>query len=171
MKNEIDEKWNTLKTFLAVEALTVLGEPVLKKELAYEDLREVSSMGIQWWQGIMEVDGRSRKRIESAIRFFIRMGSWPAMPNTIRCAVSLRLRLAGRIARGLRRSRSQLQKDFFLLGIRSLPHKHLLRWLLLDAWDLFAAQIFDESVEWASEVRHVLYPTHPLVPGLDAQTN
>jgi hypothetical protein len=46
MKNERDAKWDTLKTYLAVEAHKVLGEPLLKEEMAYADLKAFTDIQI-----------------------------------------------------------------------------------------------------------------------------
>ena len=45
MQEQRDMKWDSLKTYLAVEATKVLGEPLLKDDDAYADLKKVSNLG------------------------------------------------------------------------------------------------------------------------------
>jgi hypothetical protein len=164
MQDQRDMKWDGLKTYLSFEAFKMLREPLLEGKDAYVAVKEFTCFARPWWQGVLEIDGRSRKRIDSAIRRFIRTGCWPPLPNAERYVISLRLRLAGRIARSLHGLASARHQAWFPATIRALPHKDILRWLLIDAWDLFAAEIFDESVEWADQVGGILHAARHLYP-------
>lgn len=158
MPTSRDSFWDDIDRFLAVEALRVLGEPLRPASSAYEAFCKDRTLTLHWWQCALDVDWKSRKRVERAIERFVRHGRWPPLPIDDRCVISLRLRLASRIARSLRSRAASRQRSWFPSRLRSMSPKGRLRWLLIEAWHLFAAEIFDESAEWSDEVGGVFFP-------------
>ena len=144
--------------FLRDEACRVLGVPLNTAANAYPGLWRGRKLAERrWWQCALEIDGEFRKPIVNAIRHFVRYESCPPLPDSERCVIALRLRLASRIARSLRSITPSHQRSWFSSNLRSMSYKQLLRWLLIDAWDLFAAEIFDESAYWLDEVGGELF--------------
>lgn len=118
-----------------------------------------------WWFAVMNAEGENREAVLRHIERFIETGTWPeAMSDPERAVIALRLRMGMRIARALRGRDPATDTSWYAAVLRGMSDEALKRWLLIESWELFGRELFDEAGEWLDLAACRLFP--PQKPGL-----
>ena len=148
------EDWNDLQRWLCSTAIShVVGSVLHEDERCYSKMLKEPEVITLWWTGAFEQSEEDEIAITAGARAIARRMPIPDLTIAQRGRLSLRLRIASRIARAMSSRHRRPAKGWFTDHLSKMSVDDALEWLLTDGCD-FWLEVFDETLHWAESVQH-----------------